>query len=408
MGGTPSTISFETFSKLKTEYENLEKGNLSDQEMFDKLTTVLRQTDAAAPTFTDTLITTSTDAGDVTPLKLNFTAVKDLWFTAASGGRGKSLVYLKDTVKACEHVFRMLHQKFSKQGEMSVIDFREAMAVSNCGIDESVIDSNFYESTSYPDDEDDESEVLGILADVGQFASAVVRIANTLDLQETGQSDKGLHEQLIDWLTTCSTALGIDDESLQSATSPSALRDDSFFTAPESFCDPTHVFLLLDLEGLEGRVELELDASHAPRTAYNFKCLCTGERGMGEVTGLPLSFKGSAFHRVVPGLCVQGGDFESGDGFGGESVYGGSFDDENLTLTHDKEGLLSMGNAGPDTNTSQFFITLAPAQHLDSENCIFGKVVSGMEFIRLIGQVPSDEDDRPSKQCIVKDCGLAY
>ena len=91
------------------------------------------------------------------------------------------------------------------------------------------------------------------------------------------------------------------------------------------------------------RVELELNVPVAPKTCYNFYCLCTGERGLGEVTGVPLCYRGTSFHRVVAGMCVQGGDLQGADGYGGESIYGGEFDDENFDLKHDAGGVLSMG-----------------------------------------------------------------
>jgi len=155
-----------------------------------------------------------------------------------------------------------------------------------------------------------------------------------------------------------------------------------------------------------GRVVIELNSNVVPKTAYNFQCLCTGERGLGEVTGLPLCYRGSIFHRVVPQMCIQGGDIAHQDGYGGESVYGGEFEDEGgFSLLHDAEGVVSMGNMGPNTNTSQFFITLGSAPHLDCDNCAFGRVISGMEFVKQMSAVPVDEDDKPLLRCVIRDCG---
>merc|ERR1711912_108472 len=113
-----------------------------------------------------------------------------------------------------------------------------------------------------------------------------------------------------------------------------------------------------------GRIVMDLRADVAPKTAENFRCPCTGEKGTGK-SGKPLHFKGSAFHRVIPDFMCQGGDFTAGNGTGGESIYGEKFADENFKIKHTKEGLLSMANAGPNTNGSQFFITTTITAHLD-------------------------------------------
>jgi cyclophilin family peptidyl-prolyl cis-trans isomerase len=147
--------------------------------------------------------------------------------------------------------------------------------------------------------------------------------------------------------------------------------------------DPTNPKVFLDISVANAepkRVVLELFAHVVPKTAENFRSLCTGEAGEGE-KGKPLHFLNSVFHRVIPGFMMQGGDFTEGNGTGGESIYGGKFEDEAFTFKHSTPGLLSMANAGPNTNGSQFFLTFKETPHLDGKHVVFGKVVEGWEFI---------------------------
>jgi peptidylprolyl isomerase len=152
-----------------------------------------------------------------------------------------------------------------------------------------------------------------------------------------------------------------------------------------------------------GRVVFELFADVTPRTAENFRALCTGEKGTGQ-SGKPLHFKGSSFHRIIQQFMCQGGDFTRGNGTGGESIYGEKFADENFKLKHDVPGLLSMANAGPNSNGSQFFITTVATPWLDGKHVVFGKVVEGLDIVKKMEAVGS-RSGTTSKPVTIEDSG---
>ncbi|KAF5830762.1 cyclophilin-type peptidyl-prolyl cis-trans isomerase [Dunaliella salina] len=165
------------------------------------------------------------------------------------------------------------------------------------------------------------------------------------------------------------------------------------------------VFMEVQVGGqVLGKIAIGLFGNAVPLTTSNFKALCTGEKGTGTL-GKPLHFKGSPFHRIIPGFMMQGGDITDGNGTGGESIYGPSYDDENFSVKHEEAGFVACANAGPNTNSSQFYIPFGPAPHLNGRHVVFGRVLAGMDVVRRVEAVGS-ASGAPSEPVVIADCGV--
>lgn len=167
------------------------------------------------------------------------------------------------------------------------------------------------------------------------------------------------------------------------------------------------VFFEIGLNGAsDGKIVMELFSDVVPKTSENFRCLCTGELGKSKISSFDLHYLNSPIHSVIPGFCCQGGDFTmvSGVGTGGESIYARPFEDESFDVKHDQAGLLSMFNTGKNMNQSQFFITLDALPELDGRHVVFGKVVEGMNIVKQMEELGSEEG-KPSKRITIQQCG---
>ena len=165
------------------------------------------------------------------------------------------------------------------------------------------------------------------------------------------------------------------------------------------------VFFDIKVDGVDtGRITFGMFGDTVPKTVKNFSTLAAGSAGKGN-SGKDLHFKGSKFHRIIPGFMAQGGDFTAGNGTGGESIYGAKFNDENFDLKHTKPYLLSMANSGPNTNGSQFFITFKETPWLNGRHVVFGEVIEGQDVVDALEKIGSGSGST-SKTAVIADCGV--
>ncbi|EMS48237.1 Peptidyl-prolyl cis-trans isomerase CYP19-4 [Triticum urartu] len=168
----------------------------------------------------------------------------------------------------------------------------------------------------------------------------------------------------------------------------------------------THrVYLDVEIDGQNiGRIVIGLYGEVVPKTVENFRALCTGEKGDGP-KGKPLHYKGTPFHRIIPGFMIQGGDIVRGDGKASESIYGGTFPDENFSVKHTHPGVVAMANSGTDSNGSQFYITTIKTGWLDGEHVVFGRVIQGMDYVYAIEGGAGTYNGKPRKKVLITDSG---
>lgn len=186
----------------------------------------------------------------------------------------------------------------------------------------------------------------------------------------------------------------------QEKAAPVIKKQGSQVGLPDFKEDNPQVYFDISIGGGEtGRVVFELFPEQVPKTAENFRALCTGEKGA------KLHYKGSIFHRVISGFMMQGGDTTNRNGTGGMSIYGSKFNDEGVWLAHTRGGLLSMANSGPNTNGSQFFITFKETKWLDGKHTVFGRVISGFDVCQKVENTETGPSDVPAQEVTIVECG---
>uniref|UniRef100_A0A8C1N7Z9 Peptidyl-prolyl cis-trans isomerase n=2 Tax=Cyprinus carpio TaxID=7962 RepID=A0A8C1N7Z9_CYPCA len=200
-----------------------------------------------------------------------------------------------------------------------------------------------------------------------------------------------------DWLKKFSGKTVEESEEAESAAEPASTNTQEGEPPAKKGRNNPQVYMDIKIGNKPaGRLLFLLRADVVPMTAENFRCLCTHEKGFG--------FKGSSFHRIIPQFMCQGGDFTNHNGTGGKSIYGRKFDDENFVLKHTEPGQLSMANSGPNSNGSQFFITVDKTDWLDGKHVVFGELIEGMDVLRAM-EAQGTKDGKTKQKVIISNCG---
>jgi len=327
--------------------------------------------------------------------------------------RGRSFTDLKDHVRTYSEVLLELHAKYAvddaNKGMLKSEFVKCALALQLPDIGEGEAANQFFEVCGWPEDEDDKEELSRLRARPGHLAAALTRCANLVEMMSNGTAGS-LAKSLRGLIENNAVKAGAQQATVDMVLKRDPVRDPVYFSAPKGFKgSQVQCFLEITIGKQPlGRLVVDLDTTNTPNTAYNFKCLCTGERGRGVLTDSPLTYRDCVFFRVIDG-ALQGGDINFNNGEGGESVYGGDFEDENLSgcMKH-TAGVLSMANLGTsNTNNSQFFVTTKPQPHLDGDHVAFARVTAeSMKLVSQLATVAANDDDQPLLPIQIVNCGV--
>eukprot|EP00775_Hariotina_reticulata_P006818 gene6818-7034_t len=212
------------------------------------------------------------------------------------------------------------------------------------------------------------------------------------------ERDLAAYNRALEFLHTCGSQYGLPSSLTEFDAEGLQLLQESYASDP-NWSSKGDLLVHQPPALRAGRIVAELFDKEVPKTAENFKCLCTGEKGLGKSSKKPLHYKGSKFHRI---------ELEAGDGSGGDSIYNGKFNDEKggLKLKHDAAGILSMANSGKNSNSSQFFFTLGPAPQCDGKHVVFGKVLEGLEILTRIDKEAAGANGVPKVDVTIAECGV--